>query len=49
MTAHYQKIAIGAAVTLAIFYAARRGFMGQDAQAYATDLSTRPIIEGVNF
>lgn len=44
-----QKIVIGAAVFLGVFYVARKGFLGMDAQAYATDLSTRTIIEGVNF
>ncbi len=49
MSQHTYKILIGAAVFTAVFYAARRGFMGLDAQQYATDLSTRAVIDGVNF
>jgi hypothetical protein len=49
MTAQTQKMLIGAAVFTAIFYAARRGMLSMETQQYAIDISTKPIIDGINF
>lgn len=47
MSAYWKKFAIGAAGATALFWAARQGYLGASAQAYAVQISTSEIITGV--
>ena len=47
MSAYYRKLALGAAAFTALFFVARRGYLGTQAQSYATSASTADIITGV--
>lgn len=49
MSKYWQRFGLSAAVTIAVFYVARRGMIGTEAQTYAMKISTAEIIPGVNF
>lgn len=49
MKAQTRKMIVGAAIFTAVFYAARKGFLGMEIQQYAIDISTKAVVDGVKF
>ena len=47
MSAYTRNMIAGAAAFSAIFFLARRGYLGMQAQSFATTVSTKDIITGV--
>lgn len=49
MTMYYKRVALGAAGLTALFYLARRGYLGASIQTTAIEVSTMELIPGVKF
>ena len=49
MAVYWQRFTFGALAGVAVFYLARRGMIGTEAQNYANKAATTAIIEGVPF
>ena len=47
MSAYYRKMLLGGAAATALFFLARRGYLGTQAQSYANSIGTADIIAGV--
>lgn len=46
---YYKRVALGAAGLTALFYLARRGYLGASIQTTAIEVSTMELIPGVKF